>query len=69
QKASSVAVTQSWGNHALLADLGNNALDRACAGDDVGYLPRVKMNAWSRKVCVRSFMHIIQYVIDGVLFQ
>ncbi|WP_459576356.1 hypothetical protein, partial [Aeromonas enteropelogenes] len=26
QKASSVAVTQGWGSHDLLADLGNNAM-------------------------------------------
>ncbi|WP_231867098.1 hypothetical protein, partial [Aeromonas enteropelogenes] len=26
QKTSSVAVTQGWGSHDLLADLGNNAL-------------------------------------------
>ncbi|MFQ2367671.1 hypothetical protein, partial [Aeromonas enteropelogenes] len=28
QKASSVAVTQGWGSHDLLADLGNNALHK-----------------------------------------
>ncbi|MFQ2677185.1 hypothetical protein ACK3Z1_19545, partial [Aeromonas caviae] len=53
QKASSVAVTQSWGNHGLLAYLGNNAHPKS-----ISKRRKIKCACWSDDFRMEMFFGV-----------
>ncbi|MEL3920534.1 hypothetical protein, partial [Aeromonas enteropelogenes] len=73
QKASSVAVTQGWGSHDLLADLGNNAALSDKSGKQVAtYQISLNMvtDLLSTNTSRKTYQHIsypvsLNYSVDG----